>query len=200
MRRCASCTLNAATRCCWSRTAMACAGGWRTSRGGPGHVPPADGRAVHRRQRVPPDPRHATSSGHHRGRAVARGGRALKRFGVDTATPLAEPEATFLHRYYDYVVVPAEGTRAPYGAALRSSACSRLVPRGRTSSSDHEAMQAARERLLAAYPVLAGRRSRWCAPTFRGRARQVRGCGPRRGPGPAGRPAGRPCARPQDPS
>ena len=33
---------------------------------------------------------------------------ALKRFGVDTRTPLAEPEATFLHRYYDWVVCSAE--------------------------------------------------------------------------------------------
>src|SRR6187402_712501 len=28
---------------------------------------------------------------------------ALKRFGVDTARPPAEPERTFLHRYYDWV-------------------------------------------------------------------------------------------------
>jgi len=45
---------------------------------------------------------------------------ALKRFGLDTATPLAEPERTFLHRYYDAVVVGGEWTRAPYAAALRT--------------------------------------------------------------------------------
>ena len=45
---------------------------------------------------------------------------ALKRFGLDTATQLAEPERTFLHRYYDAVVVGGEWTRAPYAAALRT--------------------------------------------------------------------------------
>src|SRR4029077_19364057 len=45
---------------------------------------------------------------------------ALKRFGVDTTTPLAEPERTFLHRYYDAVVVGGEWVRRPYAAALRT--------------------------------------------------------------------------------
>lgn len=98
---------------------------------------------------------------------------ALKRFGVDTATPLAEPERTFLHRYYDYVVVPAEGTRAPYGAALRTPV-EHVLALGAPRTDfffDDEAMQAARERLLAAHPVLAGRTVVLCAPTFRGRGR-----------------------------
>src|SRR4051812_4900822 len=37
---------------------------------------------------------------------------AIKRFGVDTARPPAEPERTFLHRYYDDVVVSSESVRA----------------------------------------------------------------------------------------
>ena len=45
---------------------------------------------------------------------------ALKRFGADTLAPLAEPERTFLHRHYDYVVATAESARAPYAAALRT--------------------------------------------------------------------------------
>ena len=117
---------------------------------------------------------------------------ALKRFGVDTATPLAEPERTFLHRYYDYVVVPAEGTRAPVrrGAADAGRArARRWVRRGRTSSSTRTAMQAARERLLAAHPGPGrsdGRAVRADLP--RARPRQVRGRRPRRGPAP-----GAPC-------
>src|SRR4029078_7063673 len=39
---------------------------------------------------------------------------ALKRFGVDTATPLAAPERSFLHRYYDALVV---------GGGLAAVAC-----------------------------------------------------------------------------
>ena len=45
---------------------------------------------------------------------------ALKRFGLDTRTPLAEPERTFLHRYYDAVVVGGAWSRGPYAAALRT--------------------------------------------------------------------------------
>ena len=45
---------------------------------------------------------------------------ALKRFGADTLATLAEPERTFLHRHYDYVVTTAESARAPYAAALRT--------------------------------------------------------------------------------
>jgi len=39
---------------------------------------------------------------------------ALKRFGVDTRRPPAEPERTFLHRYYDWVVTTAEASREPW--------------------------------------------------------------------------------------
>lgn len=101
---------------------------------------------------------------------------ALKRFGVDATTPLAEPERTFLHRYYDYVVVPTEGTRAPYGAALRTPV-ERVLPLGAPRTDfffDAPAMEAARQRLLARYPGLAGRTVVLVAPTFRGRGRDKR--------------------------
>ena len=98
---------------------------------------------------------------------------ALKRFGVDTLTPLSEPERTFLHRYYDFVVVPAEGTRAPYSAALRTP-MERVLALGSPRTDfffDPEAMAAARARLLAGHPSLAGRTVVLYAPTFRGRGR-----------------------------
>ncbi len=98
---------------------------------------------------------------------------ALKRFGADTLTPLSEPERTFLHRYYDFVVVPAEGTRAPYATALRTP-LERVLALGSPRTDfffDPAAMAAARARLLAAHPTLAGRTVVLYAPTFRGRGR-----------------------------
>ncbi|MFL5675051.1 MAG: CDP-glycerol glycerophosphotransferase family protein, partial [Chloroflexota bacterium] len=96
---------------------------------------------------------------------------ALKRFGLDTATPLAEPERTFLHRYYDAVVVGGEWTRRPYAAALRTP-LDRVVALGspRTDAFvDAGATEAARASVLAAHPELVGRRVVLYAPTFRGR-------------------------------
>lgn len=96
---------------------------------------------------------------------------ALKRFGVDTRTPIAEPERTFLHRYYDAVVVGGEWTRAPYAAALRTP-LERVVALGSPRTDlffDEAAMAGARARMLARYPALAGRRVILYAPTFRGR-------------------------------
>ena len=96
---------------------------------------------------------------------------ALKRFGVDTATPLAEPERTFLHRYYDAVVVGGEWVRRPYAAALRTP-IERVLALGspRTDPfADEAGMATARADILAAHPVLAGRRVVLYAPTFRGR-------------------------------
>lgn len=98
---------------------------------------------------------------------------ALKRFGVDTATPMAEPERTFLHRYYDHVVVPAEGTRAPYGRALRTP-LERVLALGAPRVDfffDDVAIAGARERLLARHPELRGKTVVVYAPTFRGRGR-----------------------------
>jgi CDP-glycerol glycerophosphotransferase (TagB/SpsB family) len=96
---------------------------------------------------------------------------ALKRFGLDTAGQPREPERTFLHRYYDAVVVGGEWTRGPYAAALRTP-IERVVALGSPRTDfffDEAAMAAARERMLAAHPTLAGRRVVLYAPTFRGR-------------------------------
>ncbi len=104
---------------------------------------------------------------------------ALKRFGVDTITPLEEPERTFLHRYYDYVVCSGEASCEPWSAALRTPA-GRVLPLGtpRTDAFfDPDAVEAARGRALAAYPELAGRRVILHAPTFRGRGAAKRGDG-----------------------
>jgi CDP-glycerol glycerophosphotransferase (TagB/SpsB family) len=105
---------------------------------------------------------------------------ALKRFGLDTATPLAEPERTFLHRYYDAVVVGGEWTRAPYAAALRTP-IERVLALGSPRTDfffDEAALAAARARVLDAHPELAGRKVVLYAPTFRGR-----GVGKRAAPG-----------------
>jgi CDP-glycerol glycerophosphotransferase (TagB/SpsB family) len=96
---------------------------------------------------------------------------ALKRFGVDTARPPAEPERTFLHRYYDAVVVGGEWTRAPYAAALRTP-LERVLALGSARTDfffDEAALAAARARVLTAHPALAGHRVVLYAPTFRGR-------------------------------
>jgi CDP-glycerol glycerophosphotransferase (TagB/SpsB family) len=105
---------------------------------------------------------------------------ALKRFGLDTLRPIAEPERTFLHRNYDAVVVGGEWTRGPYAAALRTP-LERVVALGWPRTDfffDDAALAAARARVLAAYPALAGRHVVLYAPTFRGR-----GIGKRAAPG-----------------
>ncbi len=105
---------------------------------------------------------------------------ALKRFGLDTHTAVAEPERTFLHRYYDAVVASGEGARAPYAAALRTP-LERVIALGAPRTDfffDEAALAAARDRVLAAYPELVGRRVVLHAPTFRGR-----GVGKRAAPG-----------------
>jgi CDP-ribitol ribitolphosphotransferase len=98
---------------------------------------------------------------------------ALKRFGADTIRPLAEPERTFLHRHYDFVVCAGEASRGPYAAALRTDV-ERVLPLGTPRTDfffDPAAIAAAKARVLAAYPALAGRRVITYAPTFRGRGR-----------------------------
>lgn len=102
---------------------------------------------------------------------------ALKRFGLDTVVPPAEPERTFLHRHYDFVVASGEGCREPWSRALRTPA-DRVLPLGtpRTDAFfDPAALEAARARVLAAHPELAGRRIVLWAPTFRGRGRERTG-------------------------
>jgi CDP-ribitol ribitolphosphotransferase len=104
---------------------------------------------------------------------------ALKRFGADAARPLAEPERRFLHRHYDYVVASGEAAREPYSRALRTP-LERVLAVGAPRTDflvDGDALAATRERLLAAHPVLAGRRVVLYAPTFRGRGRGKREAG-----------------------
>jgi CDP-ribitol ribitolphosphotransferase len=96
---------------------------------------------------------------------------ALKRFGLDTAAGSAEPERTFLHRYYDAVVTAGEASRVPWARALRTP-LDRVLALGTPRTDfffDAAAMAGARERLQAAHPELAGRRVLTYAPTFRGR-------------------------------
>jgi CDP-ribitol ribitolphosphotransferase len=102
---------------------------------------------------------------------------ALKRFGADMATPLPEPERTFLHRHYDHVVTAAEASRTAWAAAFRTPP-ERVLPLGTPRTDfffDAAAMAEARARQQAAYPALAGRRVALYAPTFRGRGQGKRG-------------------------
>jgi CDP-ribitol ribitolphosphotransferase len=101
---------------------------------------------------------------------------ALKRFGVDVAGGLEEPERTFLHRHYDWVVTSGEASREAWSRAFRTP-LERVLPLGSPRTDfffDEAAMAAARERVLAAYPALARRRVILHAPTFRGRGRRKR--------------------------
>ena len=101
---------------------------------------------------------------------------ALKRFGADTRRGLAEPERTFLHRYYDWVVTSGEASRGPWSRAFRTP-LERVLPLGSPRTDlffDEPAMLAARRRVDAAYPSLVGRRVVLHAPTFRGRGRGKR--------------------------
>lgn len=101
---------------------------------------------------------------------------ALKRFGVDTVPPPLEPERSFLHRHYDWVVTAGDASRGPWSRALRTP-LDRVVALGspRTDTFfDPEALERARARTLARYPALADRRVITYAPTFRGRGRGKR--------------------------
>ena len=96
---------------------------------------------------------------------------ALKRFGVDVADGLAEPERTFLHRYYDYAVAPGSRAVGPWSRALRT-APDRVLPLGTPRTDlffDDAAMAATRAAIAGAHPELAARRVVLYAPTFRGR-------------------------------
>jgi CDP-ribitol ribitolphosphotransferase len=101
---------------------------------------------------------------------------ALKRFGADTLQPLDEPERSFLHRRYDWVVASGEASRTAWSRAFRTP-IDRVLPLGSPRTDvffDEPAMAAARERVLAKYPALRGRRVILYAPTFRGRGRGKR--------------------------
>lgn len=96
---------------------------------------------------------------------------ALKRFGLDSLTPLADPERRFLHRYYDVVVCTAERSRLPWSAAFGVPA-DRVLPLGtpRTDALvDTAALAVTRDAVLARHPELRGKRVILYAPTFRGR-------------------------------
>jgi CDP-glycerol glycerophosphotransferase (TagB/SpsB family) len=96
---------------------------------------------------------------------------ALKRFGFDATNPPREPERTFLHRHYDWVVTSGERSRAPWSRALRTPV-DRVLALGSALTDlffDEAAMAAARLRMLEAYPELRDRRVITYAPTFRGR-------------------------------
>lgn len=101
---------------------------------------------------------------------------ALKRFGADALRGLEEPERTFLHRHYDWVVTSGEASRSPWSRAFRTP-LERVLPLGSPRTDlffDEAAIAAARARVAAAYPSLAGRRIILHAPTFRGRGRGKR--------------------------
>jgi CDP-glycerol glycerophosphotransferase (TagB/SpsB family) len=99
---------------------------------------------------------------------------AVKRFGLDTVPPPAEPERTFLHRYYDDVVVSSEAVRAVYAASLRTPV-EHVLALGTPRTDfffDNAAVAAARDRMLARHPALSGRCVVLYAPTLRGRGRE----------------------------
>jgi teichoic acid ribitol-phosphate primase len=101
---------------------------------------------------------------------------ALKRFGMDTVPPPGEPERTFLHRHYDWVVASGEASREPWSRALRTP-LDRVAVLGSPRTDvffDGAALAEARARTFAHYPALAGRRVITYAPTFRGRGRHKR--------------------------
>jgi CDP-glycerol glycerophosphotransferase (TagB/SpsB family) len=98
---------------------------------------------------------------------------ALKRFGADVAGGLRGPEREFLHRHYDFVVCAGERSREPWSRAFRTP-LDRVLPLGAPRTDfffDPEALAAARERVLRAYPSLRDGRVVVYAPTFRGRGR-----------------------------
>jgi CDP-ribitol ribitolphosphotransferase len=102
---------------------------------------------------------------------------ALKRFGADTTGGLEEPERTFLHRNYDFVVAPGEGARGPWSRALRTP-LERVLPLGTPRTDrlyDTAALDASRSWLLGIHPSLRDRKVVLYAPTFRGRGRAKHG-------------------------
>lgn len=95
---------------------------------------------------------------------------ALKRFGLDAPALRHPSERRFLHRNYDFVVVGGEAARGPYSYALRTP-MKRVLALGSPRTDfffDADAMAAARDRLLVAYPQLRDRTVVLYAPTFRG--------------------------------
>jgi teichoic acid ribitol-phosphate primase len=101
---------------------------------------------------------------------------ALKRFGLATAVPPREPERSFLHRHYDFVIASSEASRAPYAEALRTP-IEQVLALGSPRTDlffDERGVADARQRLFARYTSLRGRRVVLYAPTFRGRGERKR--------------------------
>jgi CDP-ribitol ribitolphosphotransferase len=101
---------------------------------------------------------------------------ALKRFGLDTLPGPREPERSFLHRHYDWVVTSGEASREPWSRAFRTP-LEHVVALGSPRTDqffDQDALAHARARTIERYPMLAGRRVITYAPTFRGRGRDKR--------------------------
>lgn len=116
---------------------------------------------------------------HRRGTKVIQvwhAGGALKEFGVDVHPPNREVENSFIHKYYDYVIVGSEVAVKPYASALRTPV-EKVIALGIARTDfffDERRMADARERILAAHPVLAGRKVVVYAPTFRGHGLEKR--------------------------
>ena len=110
------------------------------------------------RQRLPAGPRRPAPGGDHGRPGLARRRRPQALRAGHRRPRSAEPERTFLHRYYDAVVVGGEWTRGPYSAALRTP-IERVLALGSPRTDfffDEAALAAARARVLAAHPELAG--------------------------------------------
>ena len=104
---------------------------------------------------------------------------ALKRFGYDTVEPPEEPERTFLHRHYDWVVTSGDASREPWSRALRTP-LEHVLALGSARTDvffQPDAVAAIRARVIAEHPALEGRRVITYAPTFRGRGRGKRPAG-----------------------
>jgi CDP-ribitol ribitolphosphotransferase len=101
---------------------------------------------------------------------------ALKRFGADAVGGLREPERSFLHRNYDWVVTSGEASREAWSRAFRTP-LEKVVALGSPRTDlfhDPAAMARIREQVRTAYPSLRDRRVILHAPTFRGRGRAKR--------------------------
>ena len=146
---CAACTTSRRPACSWSTTPT-CRSTW----------PRTDG------------PRRSSRSGMPPARSSDSGSTPCDR----SRSPSGPSCTATTTRSSSAVTGRAARTRPP--CARRSSGWSRSAGRGPTSSSTTPQLAAARARVLAAYPALAGRRVVLYAPTFRGR-----GIGKRAAPG-----------------
>ena len=102
----------------------------------PGDVPPPNRLAGRGRQRLAAGPRRAAPGGTTVVQVWHAVG-ALKRFGRGHGAAAAEPERSFLHRHYDWVVSSGEASREPWSTGPPDAARSgprRSARRGPTCS------------------------------------------------------------------